>query len=450
MPDPIPMSDASPCLPGLEDAQIPVVEVVGEEVQDPPRLRVPDRRQVLMGAVVLEDLLEPDHAARTLWEVTGRLDLSRFYDSIQARGRSPGRASTDPRLLVCLWLYAYSQGVGCGRELDELCQSHDAYRWLCGGVSGNYHTLNEFRVGHKEALEGLFVEVVSRLVEKGLVKVERISQDGTRVRASAGTNSLRGESRLKKLQAEARAQLQALEAQTDPSWSARREAARKRAARERVERIDQALAQIPQLQATKEAYGNRKKHAQQKAKEPRASTTDAPARVMKMAGGGYRPAYNVQVVGDTASRAILAVEVSNVGSDRQQSQGLREKVEEITGKAVKEHLMDGGYVHLDSIEAAAPEVKTYAPPPQEQGVDPALPKKGDKAGVVEWRARMATEEAKAIYKERAALSETINADLKVHRGLGALPVRGIEKVTCVVLLSALAYNLMHFTAALFK
>jgi len=453
MPEDRPPTDQPPCLPGLEDTQIaPASQPEARPVeQAPPRLRRPDRKQVLMGAVVLEDLLEADHQARVIWDVVGSLDLSRFHDKIEARGPVPGRASTEPRLLVSLWLYAYSDGIGSGRELDRLCEIQDAYRWLCGGVNLNYHTLNDFRVKHKKALEDLFKQVVMRLVRQDLVKVTRISQDGTRVRASAGSSSFRRESTLQKLQQEAQSHLEALDAQAaDPKWSAREAAARERAARERLERINEALKQTPQLTATKENYGNRKAHVQQKAKEPRVSTTEPQARVMKMGDGGFRPAHNVQIVSDTQSRAILAVEVNNIGSDRQQSQGLREQVEQDTGKKVEEHLVDGGYVHLESIEAAGAKVKFYAPPPKTKGVDATQPKKGDGPNVAQWRARMGTQEAKEIYKERAALSETINADLKTHRGLGQFTVRGLGKVTCVVLLSALAYNVMHFGAALLK
>ena len=151
----------------------------------------PDRRQAVMQPCVLDELLEDDHPARTIWSVVERLDLSRFESAIVARGGDPGRAATDPRLLVSLWLYAYTRGVGSGRELDRLCGCRDAYRWLCGGVSLNYPTLNDFRVEHAEALDDLFTQVVMRLVQKDVVDIQRISRDGTRVRASAGGGSFR-------------------------------------------------------------------------------------------------------------------------------------------------------------------------------------------------------------------------------------------------------------------
>lgn len=441
----------TPHLPGMElvaDSKRDALGV-GSAAESAPRLRKPDRRQAVLQPCVLDELLADDHPARAIWSVVERLDLSRFEAAIKARGSEPGRAATDPRLLAALWLYAYTDGVGSGRELERLCGCQDAYRWLCGGVSVNHHTLNDFRVDHAEALDELFTQVVMRLVRQGVVDVRRISQDGTRVRASAGAGSFRSPATLDRLQIEAKAHLEALAKQTDPSWSARQAAAQQRAARERVERIEQALAQVPELEAAKQRYGNRKRDAASKAKPVRSSTTDAAARKMKMGDGGYRPAYNVQLAGACGSRAIVAVAVTNQGSDQHQSVPLRDQAEQRTGRKVHEHLLDGGFVHRQSIEQAGEQaVAIYAPVQETEGVNPAAPKKGDGPHVHAWRQRMATPEAKAIYKERAATSETINADLKTWRGLDRLPVRGIAKVTCLALWSALAYNLMHFSHAL--
>jgi transposase len=447
-----PHTNATGCLPGLESVGGQAAGTPGPiDTTAAPRLRSPNRKQMLLEPCELDKLIDPEHQAVTLWEVTGQMDLSKFQDTIAARGSQPGRAATDPRLLIALWLYAFTQGVGSARELERLCSCQDAYKWLCGGVSVNYHGLSDFRVRHAAALDDLFTQVVMRLVQGGQVEVKRVAIDGTRVRASAGSASFRRCSTLTRLKKEARSHLEGLKAQMDPAWTAREAAAQERAAQERARRIDEALAEVPQLQATKDQYGNRQRHAQQKAQEVRVSTTDPQSRKMRMGDGGYRPAYNVQLAQDTVSRAIVAVDVTNAGSDCQQSLPMLEQVQERTGIKPKEQLIDGGYVHLESIEKAGQEgVKTYAPPPEVEGVDPTLPKKNDPEHVAEWRRRMGQEEAKAIYKERAATIETVNADLKTHRGLGPLVVRGIDKVKCVALWAALAYNLMHFGAALLK
>ena len=204
----------------------------------------------------------------------------------------------------------------------------------------------------------------------------------------------------------------------------------------------EALATVEKIR--KDAKGGKNSR-----REPRASTTDSEARVMKTPDGGFRPAYNVQLAADTESRAIVGVSVTNSGSDRALSEPMRQEVESRTGGKVEEHLMDGGFVNFDPLDQAEQAgVTVYAPPQASKKVDPYQVRPTDSAEVAKWRRRMATEEAKTIYKERAATSETVNADLRTYRGLDRFLVRGLAKVKCVALWSALAYNLMHFGKAL--
>jgi hypothetical protein len=237
----------------------------------------------------------------------------------------------------------------------------------------------------------------------------------------------------------------------DPACEAskRQRAAKTRAARERQERVEQALEELAKLEAAKA----RQKAKASKDSPGRASTTDPEARTMKMPGGGYGPGYNVQLAGDVESRAIVAVDVTNAGSDVHESVPMRHQVEERTGQKVNEHLMDGGYVGLDSIEqAAGEEVAVYAPvpKPKKKDQDAHAPRPGDGPGVAAWRRRMATEEAKRIYRQRASVSETINGDLKAWRGLRQVRVRGLAKVRCIALWCALTYNILHFAGELIR
>jgi transposase len=410
----------------------------------PPRLRRPDRAQVLLRPCALEDLIDGEHPARVVWEVVGRWDLSRFLATLQARGERPGRAATDPRLLIALWLYAYTQGVSNGRELDRLCAEHDAYRWLAGGVALNYHTLNDFRVDHAAALDDLLTQMIAALTSQGLVKVQRISVDGTRVRAGAGRNSFKTRDTLERHLAEARAHVSAMRQQAeDPKASARRKRAAERAARQRVERIERALSELAKVEAAKA----QQKDKPSKHKPAKASSTDPQARQMRMPDGGTRPAYNVQLATATEGRAIVGVDVTNAGSDVHESQPMRQQVERRTGQAVSEQLIDGGYIGLEAIDVAAEAgVTVYAPvpKPKNKDVDPHRPKKTDSDAVAAWRVRMNTPEAKAIYKQRASTVETANGECKTYRGLTQALVRGIDKVRCLALWSALAFNLMHF------
>jgi transposase len=429
------------------------------------RVRMPDRAQMAMAVSCADELVGAEHPVRLIWEVTGRLDLSAFYAPIKARAGEAGRDATDPRLLVALWLYAAMRGgVGSARELARRCRESDPYRWLCGGVTLNHHTLSDFRVAHAAALDALFTQVIATLVEKELIKVYRIGQDGTRLRACAGASSFRRRERLGLLLEQAKAHVAELRAMLDDpqrsaaGLSARRRAARVRAARERQERVERAIAQLPELEARQAKLAKKVSKADKakgKLKEPRASTSDADARVMKMPDGGYRPAVNVQLATDTASRAIVGVEVVNLGVDTGQSEPMRAQVERRTGRKVAEHLIDGGYLVHDEIERAAHDehVTLYVPPKPPRNTDQRggsedEPRPGESDVLRDWRARMGSDEGKAIYKERAATSETVNADLKTHRGLVQLTVRGLAKAKCVALWCALAYNLMHFAPAL--
>ena len=419
----------------------------------PPRLRRVDRSQVRMLACSLDELLPDDHRARLVWRVIQTLDLGAFDAAVMARGSEPGRAATDPRILVALWLYAAIEGVGSGREVDRLCDCHDAYRWLAGGVSLNYHTINDFRVTHEAALDDLFTQVIATLVKQDLIDVTRVAQDGVRVRAGAGASSFRSASSLERLRDDARSHLASLKRQNDPSLSAQQHAKRLSDARDREARLNAALAQLPVQQSAQAKAA--KRSGLSKPRETRVSTTDPDARKMKVADGGYRPAYNVQLACDPRSRAIVGVDVSQRGSDSGLDQPMREQVERRTGQRVAEHLMDGGYASLDAIDQTERAgVTVYAPVKQpracdrDKGIDRHARKPKDTDHTFAWRKRMTLDASQTIYRERASTIETINADLTEHRGLRQFPVRGSPKVRTIALWLALAYNILHFGTAL--
>jgi len=404
----------------------------------PPRLRTPDRQQVIP-ALALEDLLDTDHQARVVWDFCLQLDLEPLSESIRSREGGPGRAAIDPRLCVALWLYATLEGVGSARALAWLCAHHNAFRWLCGGVSVNHHTLSDFRVGPVALLDRLLTHSVAVLREQGLVDLNRVAHDGMRVRASAGAASFHRRPTLEECLQEAEDQVARLkeELDDDPSAPSRRHAAaRERAARERAERLRQALKRLPELEAKKKP-GEKDK--------ARASGTDAEATVMKMADGGYRPAYNVEYSADTATLVIAAVAVTTSGSDAGQITPLDDQIHDRHGAYPQEALADGGFVSLEDIEAAqAPPrgTRVYAPVPQPKDPkrDRHAPLPGDGEQVREWRARMGTEEAKAVYRQRASAVECVNAQAR-NRGLIRLLVRGLRKVAAVALWFAIAHNL---------
>jgi transposase len=410
-----------------------------------------------------DDLVPAQHAVRMVAALVETLDVSGFSEPIKAREGVAGRDATDPGLLVGLWLYASIRGIGSARELARRCEESAGFRWLCGGVTVNHRLLSDFRGDHGAALDELFTQVIASLVDKELVSVSRVSQDGVRVRVSAGAGSFRREERLRKLLGDARRHVEELRRQLEcPEYSAglsaKQRAARRRAAEEKQQRLEQAIAQLPELkqkQAEAARKAGRGKHGQKiRDTEPRVSTSDAEARRMKMPNGGFNPACNVQLATDTESRAIVGVEVSQEGSDAAGlSQPMREQVEQRSGRAVEQHLLDGGYLRVQDIEHAHEQgVELFVPPkparqPHRRGRE-LEPKPGDSEAVLAWKRRMASEEGKEIYRQRAATSETVNADLRSYRGLTQLTVRGLAKAKCVALWCALAYNVMHFGAAL--
>jgi transposase len=369
--------------------------------------------------------------------------LERFYERIRVREGGVGRAAIAPEILLSLWLYATLDGVGSAREIARLTDSHDAYRWLCGGVQVNYHTLSDFRKDHGEALDELLSVNVATLIDAGVVKLRQVAQDGMRVRASAGAGSFRRKDKLETYLEAARervAQLKA-ELEADPGKAERaRQAARLRAASEREARVAEALARLPELEAIKRRQGKA-------ADQARASMTDAEATVMKMGDGGFRPAYNPQLASDVDSLVIVGVEVATAGSDQGQMVPMIEQVRERCGQAPEAWLVDGGFVGHAQVEQASAHTTVYGPVPaaKDKAVDPHQPKPNDSAAVAAWRARMETDDAKAIYKNRAATAECVNAHSR-NRGLQQFRVRGQAKVKCVVLLFALAHNLMRMAS----
>jgi len=414
------------------------------------RVKKPVRNQAEMIVRDLDSLVAEDHPVRAIWEFLGRLDLSAFYRSIKAVLDRPGRPASDPQVLLALWVYSTVECIGSARRLAKLTEEHDVYRWLRGGVPVDYHLLAEFRVTHQEEIDDLITQAVAVLLKAGVVEMKRVSQDGIRVRASAGGSSFHRDKSLKKCLEEAREQVKRVaEERENPDREAshREQAAREQAFREREERIDEALRQLPQVQAVKD---RQKRHAGKakaaKVNEARVSTTDPSARIMKMADGGFRPAYNIQYATDTDSQVIVGVDVSNRGSDQGQALGIEEQVEKRTGKQPESYLVDGGFVDLRDIKVMEQKgIEVYAPPKDNGGREVSYGKGiTGSPEVIAWRERMRTEEAKTIYKERAATSECVNALMRTRYGLQQFTVRGLPKVLGVVLLTVLTHNLLRW------
>jgi transposase len=411
------------------------------------RLETAERGQKQWDESCLDDWLEPDHLARQVWDYVEGLDLSRLYQRVQTTVRSRGRPAIDPAILMALWLYATLDGVGSARLLDRLCRSEAAYRWLCGGVSVNYHTLSDFRLSAAPLLDDLLSQSVAGLIEAGLIDASTVAVDGLRVRASAGASSFRREERLTALYEEARQAVEKLRAEVedDPgSANRRREARRKTASADRLRRLEAARAAAAEIEQRRqeEAVEQRRK-AKQNDKPVRTSTSDPEARIMKMADGGYRPAYNVQIKTATEGAHIIGLSITNHASDRGLLGPAVDEVERRYGLKPKQVLADGGYNGLDDIERLHGEdITLFCPLPKSTKSDPTLPRRGDGPGTLAWRRRMAEPESQTAYRRRMH-TERPHAHMR-NNGLHRLLVRGSEKVKAVLLWHANAVNFRQF------
>lgn len=416
---------------------------MGDDQKRQLRVKEPDRKQGVIRFEIPEDILPTTHAARVLWDVVRTLDLRKFLVRAKAVVGRKGRSTLSPSMKLTLWLYAISQGIGSAREIARLTRTDDAFRWIVGSLEVGHHTLSSFRVDHGEALDALMTDVLASLMHKGVLSLDLAAQDGMRVRAAATAPSFRSYGSLLQCRQQAALHVKAVLAQADdPELSTAQHSRRIAAALDFQRRVEEAISTVEELQETRKPSAN----------PPRASTTDAEARVMKMADGGFRPAYNVQLatagseLGGT--RTIIGVQVTNVGSDMSAVTPMLDDIEQRVNALPKVLLADANHGSHDGIrDAAARGVELLVAIP-EYSRNPTSAHAATDEAIVAWRARMETEEAQKLYRARASLCELMNAHLRHHHGVDQFLVRGLKKVTCVVLLGAIASNLLQHAASL--
>ena len=307
-----------------------------------PRYEVINREQLCWRVVDVERLVGEEHAARAVWEFVGQLDLSGYREEVRAVEGKAGRPGWEPRLLISLWIYAYSEGVNSGRAIEELCEWEPGYQWLTGARVVNAHTLSDFRVKHEAELQELFVQSLGVLSADGLITLQRVMQDGTKIRANAASDSFCRKERVEQALKQAQEQVAAVGALSEEETSRRITKARQRAARQRQARLEQALKELNKL--AEEGSGKDKE-------KRRVSTSDPEARVMKQAGGGFASSYNVQIDTDAANGVVVAVGVAQAGNDFEQLESGIERVKQNLGKIPQQVVTDGGFVSRDNIVA---------------------------------------------------------------------------------------------------
>lgn len=320
-----------------------LVAVPQGEQQRRVRRKEINRQQLLLRPVEVEKLVDLDHPVRAIWELVERLNLEPFYVEIESVEGVAGRPVWDPRLLISLWLYAYKDGVNSAREVARLCEYHPAYQWLTGLEVVNYHTLADFRIRHREALDRLFIEVLGVLSHEGLITLERVMHDGTKVKACASDKSFHRKATLEDHLRLAREQIEQMGDPESEELSQRVAKARQRALREKQQRLEEALKELEQLEASRSKGLEKEK--------VRASSTDPEARIMLQAKGAYGPAYNVQISTDAKSKIIVGVGVTQSPTDAAELEPAVERIEANMGDGPDQVVVDAGFTNQATMEA---------------------------------------------------------------------------------------------------
>jgi transposase len=473
-----------------------------------PLIRPINRQQMSWRAVDVERLIGEDHRARAIWALVGRLNLSGFYESIESSAEEGGRPAIDPQLLISLWVYAYSEGIGSAREVARRCEFDPAFQWLTGLEEVNYHTLADFRVDKQQELDELFTQVLAALSKEGLIRLEQVMQDGTKIRALASGRSYQGEGTIREHLKRARRRVEEMGDPRNEEASPKARQARTRAREEQQKRLESALQELEKLQESKKG---------EKAKSKvRVSIGDPQARVMHQPDRGLALSYNAQISTDAAQGLIVGVAVTQAAEDSAQLLPAVDRIEQRLKKKPRQMVADGGYTTRDNIEKMAkrevdflgslgreemasgatapnrlppsafvyqPETNRYVCPegkllrpqgrhnnkrglvihiyeakfsdcqpcvhkpqccPENQSHGRGVTRRVENAAVVAFREKMATDKAQAQYRRRSRVAEFCHAWIKSKLGLRQFHVRGLVKVQTELLWACLTYNLQHW------
>lgn len=417
-------------------------------------LQKASRNQIELKINCLDELIPEDHLVRDVWEFTSKLDLSSFLKEIKIPEGSGGPPTKDPRILMALWLFATLQGVFSARQIDRLCREHHAYIWICGGVSMNYHSLSDFRTSGGDKFRTILQESIALIWKSGVWQPETFAQDGTRVKANAGSNLFKKEATLGVYLEEACHLIAKLEKELEENpgaFSLREKAAKQRATRERKERVEQAQAELEKYRNMRANTSKSNHHpfTQEDRNKLKTSIVDPECRKMKMGDGGFRGAYNVQFATSTDKKVIVGVDVVNTldpGTLVPMMQQVARTLKKIGCPMAKDWLADAAYANkkdAEEAEKAFPDINLYSPPVRNDKHDALTPRKTDNQAMSRLRKRMSLEEAQNKYKERSSTAEFVNARSK-NLGMREFLVRGLEKVKQVALLYAIANNMLIY------
>lgn len=418
------------------------------------KLKSACRDQMEFQVSCLNDRIPLEHKARSVWDFVEAMDTTICLDYINSMYGCVGRPSVDPKILLTLWIYTILDGNCSARKLAELCQNHDVYKWICGGVSVNRTSLAEFRSHNPRKFNELLTNCLAVMVKADLINDTDFAQDGTRIKANAGFSSFRREDTLEKIKADLTLYIEKLKAEEKTSANAyetRQREVKERAAIEKKSRVDEALRNLESARCEKIINGkrNRDEPTEDELKDVRASITDPEVRKMKMGDGGYRLAYNVQFATGLDSRVIYGVNVVNTldpGTAPILMAQVCERLKNLNLDHIKKWIADAAYSAKNDVENIAelfPNCLYYAPPKPRKGVNPKKVQKGDSEAIKEWRSLIGTEEVEELYRKRCSTAEFSNMHVK-NQSLQQVSVRGLIKVKGVALLHAIAQNCSRY------
>jgi transposase len=422
------------------------------EMKTQARIKEAKREQMSMEIVDYNELIPEEHPARIIVKFVEELNLEGFYSDIKSLPGVAGRSATDPKLLLCLWLYATLEGIGSARLLEKLCERDAAFRWICGGVGVNYHTLSDFRHENGARLDQLLTDIMSTFIIKGIVRLKSLIVDGTKVKASASKKSFKRKTRLNKIKKETAHYIEELrrELDRDPNAGNRRREAARLSAQEKIKaKVEAALAELPKVEAAKELAKKKVKKGTE-VKEAKVSTSDPDARLMKFADKSVKAGYNCQIVMEPESYIVVSVDISQNGNDQGLLKPLIEQIDSRYKERPDRALVDSGYqVKQDIIDLAdhRKPLLVYSPlPKKKENIKKAsLDKRKKKEAnypesLKAFYKRMENKVSQKYYKVRSRI-ETFNGILhnRMRRGFH---LRGKDKVKSELLLQAISHNIM--------
>jgi transposase len=348
-------------------SQPKLVDIAEQPVEQKPpargrlKLRTVNRQQTMLASIYVEELIPADHKARAIWHLVERMDLSRFSEPLRTTEGGAGRPAWDPHLLVSLWVYAFSEQITSAREIERVMQWEPGFQWLSGLDAVNHHTLSDFRIEHKAALDELFTQLLAMLESAGVISLEQVMHDGTKIRAQAGADSFRREKTLQDRLKQAREVIAAMgDPQAEEAGKDRRQAARQRAARERTEGLEAALKELAALQAEK---------TDEEKAAVRVSLSEPEARVMKHGDHAIAPSYNAQISTEAKHKIIVGAHLSQCSSDDHSLMPAVEEVVKNVGRQPAQVVVDGGFTNRENIvQCAARQIDMVGslPDPQER------------------------------------------------------------------------------------